>query len=187
MLVILIIGICILLAFHRTALFQDLYDEFLFFKYFGKGEVQENGITKEQIPQYKFDVTCYNTDFQEISLLETLKKETLVEGMLAPGVEGMFDVVLTTNANTKYEVIFQSQSDKPKNLKFETLGTNRTTNTIEELGTKGKLEENKVKIMTIHWFWEYENTKEGNIQDTIDSKKIENYQFTIHAIGEKAL
>ena len=41
--------------------------------------------------------------------------------------------------------------------------------------------------MTIHWFWEYENTKEGNIQDTIDSKKIENYQFTIHAIGEKAL
>ncbi len=170
-----------------------MYDDILFFKLFEKRDnSKESKIENSQQytkgrQQYMFDVTCNNIDFQNISLLETLQKETLVKGRLAPGIEGIFDIILTTNLDTKYNLNFQSQNDKPQNLKFENLETKISSDSIDKLGIEGTLKKGKTKTITIHWYWNYENTEEGNIQDTIDSQNIKNYTFTIHATGEQIL
>ena len=180
-----LIIICIIFLYCKTSAFNKLYDDILFFKLFDK-EKQYNEISKEENnSQYIFDVSYKKTDIKNISLLDTIKKENLIEDILAPGTEGTFDIVLVTNSDTKYQVNFKSISSKPQNLKFENLETKEKVNQLEELNLRGILQKNKTKTITIHWYWEYENTREGDIQDTIDSKNIKNYEFNISTIGEK--
>ena len=177
----------ILFLMNTNLKFKDLYNDILFFKKVNKVDKIEKVETqeKEEHIQYLFDVTSEKINFQNINLIESVKRETLLNEMLAPGTEGVFDIILTTNFNSKYHVNFQSFSKKPQNLKFENLENNIIVNELEELNLDGELEKNKQKIITIRWYWDYESTYEGNLQDTEDSKKIENYSFNIYAVGEQ--
>ena len=159
----------------------------MFFKLFDtEKNKKQNEITQEyKNIRYIFDVGYKKTDTKNIFLYDTVKNEALIEDMLAPGTEGEFDIVLTTNSNTRYQVKFNSLSSKPYNLKFQNLETRETVNNLEELNLEATLRKNTLKSIPIHWYWNYENTKEGNIQDTIDSKKIKNYEFSINTVGEQ--
>lgn len=198
---IIVIIICIILLGRKNKIFKDISNDILFFKYFqqerkeinDKTKMQEESndkeIIKTNINQYLFKIKCKNTDFKNINLLETLNEETLINEKIAPGIEGMFDIVLNSNEDTQYKIVFQSQNQKPANLKFREMKSKKESSTLEELDTilTGELQKNQNKIITIQWYWEYENTKEGNMQDTIDSKNIEDYKFTIYATGEKVI
>ena len=168
-----LIGAMILFLMNTNLKFKDLYNDILFFKKVNKVDKIEKieKQEKEEHIQYLFDVTSEKINFQNINLIESVKRETLLNEMLAPGTEGVFDIILTTNFNSKYHVNFQSFSKKPQNLKFENLENNIIVNELE--------------IITIRWYWDYESTYEGNLQDTIDSKNIENYSFNIYAVGEQ--
>ncbi len=179
---------CILCLCYKALEYQKLYDDILFFKLFDIGESKnQNKEEKENNKNsiYIFNVSYKKIDSKNISLVETLKKESLIENMLAPGIEGEFDIVLTTNLDTKYQVRFYSLNLKPYNLKFENLETKEVVNNLEELSLEGKLQKGTSKTIPIHWYWNYEETKEGDLQDTIDSKSIESYKFTINTIGEQ--
>ena len=183
----LVIVICLIFFIYNTPTFKQLYNDILFFKLFDTEKNKEqNEITQEyKNIRYIFDVSYKKTDTKNIFLYDTGKNESLIEDMLAPGTEGEFDIVLTTNSNTRYQVKFNSLSSKPYNLKFQNLETKETVNNLEELNLEGTLQKNTLKSIPIHWYWKYENTKEGNIQDTIDSKKIKNYEFSINTVGEQ--
>ena len=184
--VIFIITVLVLLIY-KTSAFHKLYDDILFFKFIDIEEnTKQKEINKENgTIEYIFDVSYKKTNEKNISLLDTLKKETLIENMLAPGIEGEFNIILMTNLDTKYQIKFNSKNVKPQNLKFKNLETKEIVNNIQDLDLEGTLERNTTKIIPIKWSWNYENTKEGDLQDTIDGKNIKNYEFSINATGEK--
>ena len=183
----LVIIICLIFFIYNSPTFKQLYNDILFFKLF---DTEKNKKQNEKTQEYKniryiFDVSYKKTNTKNIFLYDTVKNESLIEDMLAPGTEGEFDIVLTTNSNTRYQVKFNSLNSKPYNLKFQNLETKETVNNLEELNLEGTLQKNTLKSIPIHWYWNYENTKEGDIQDTIDSKKIKNYEFSINTVGEQ--
>ncbi len=170
---------------------NNLYQDILFLKLFKATNEKEN-ITKEskeKIKQYKFNVKYNNMNFKNINLIETINKKTLINEKIAPGVEGTFQIILDTNEDTNYFIEFKSENSKPKNLKFENVENKKLKNNIEELNSelKGKIKKDEQKIITIHWFWNYENSKIEDNQDTLDSKNIKNYKFTIHAYGKNII
>lgn len=139
--------------------------------------------------QYVFEIEYKNMNFQNIDLIDTLKSETLVNEKIAPGIKGNFDIIIYSNHNAHYYVNFTSKNNKPHNLKFNIIGTNIETNSLEELSTylKGDIEKEGKRIIKIGWEWQYENGDIGNLQDTNDAKTITEYSFDINAKGEEIL
>ncbi len=199
-----ILMICLIILSKKSNLFQSLYDDILFIRafqednsdaeklgaekdngYFRQDKKQVKNISENGVSQYVFDVSCKDSDFCNVSLSDTILKNMNVKEKIAPGLEGKFEIVLKSNEDISYNVVFNSQSEKPKNLKFQNLDTMFEANTLEELGNNlyGNLHKNETKILTIRWYWPYENTEDGNKQDTKDSKNITNYLFMINAIG----
>lgn len=166
-------------------------DDFTFFKIFSKGTANQEIIQNSN--QYEFKVKYNNIDFKSIDLLGTVDKEKLVYEKIAPGTSGNFNIVLDTNKNLKYKIVFESMNEKPQNLNFiasineKILG--EATN-LDELSKylKGNITKNEKVNIEINWYWNYEdkeNSELTDIQDTEDAKKIEKYQFNIYAYGEQ--
>lgn len=131
----------------------------------------------------------YNTNFKQIDLEETIKDETLINEKIAPGIKGEFEIIIRTNKDTQYNVKFISKNEKPQNLEFNIKNRKEKVRNLEELEKEltGIIKKNKEEKITIEWEWKYENSKENNIKDTEDAKKIKKYQFEIQAIGEEII
>lgn len=185
--IIIIIIISIFFIFLKNSN-NKLYQDILFLKYLKSG-AKEEIIEKKNVREYKFNVKYKELELKNINLLETINKKTLINEKIAPGVEGTFKIIITANADTSYNVEFKNINEKPKNLKFENIEKKEIVDDLEEFNNnlKGKIKKGEEKVITIHWFWEYENKKEGNIQDTKDSLNIDKYQFNIKAYGEKEI
>lgn len=179
--------------FFKKNIYQNSYDDILFFKIFQNPNEQEQIIKqtkKEQEgKQYIFKMNCKNTDFKNIDLIKTINRKTLVNEKIAPGIEGEFQIILEANEDTNYQIVFQSKNEKPKNLKFENVETKIQKDNLEDLNADltGKINKNEKKTITIHWSWQYENTEKENQQDTLDSKNIQKYEFTIYANGQSVI
>lgn len=188
--IVLIMLVLIGYIFSKRSGYQNLYDDILFLNFFKKqNEEIETSTQAEEQKQYIFTLDCKNTHFRNIDLVETIDNKTLVNEKIAPGVEGEFQIVLEANEDTNYNVIFQSKNSKPKNLKFENIETNTQKEYLEELNPEltGTLNKDEKKVITIHWFWQYENTEEENQQDTLDSQNIQAYEFLIYANGQSVI
>lgn len=85
---------------------------------------------------------------------------------------------------TNYKITFHSKNEKPENLKFQIEGKDKKYLRLEDLEQelKGEIYENK--RIKINWKWEYEENETQNLQDTKDGQTINQYNFTIYAIGE---
>ena len=144
---------------------------------------------KETAQQYIFDITYEHINFTNVNLIDTINSNTLVDEKIAPGISGEFDIIVKTNRNSKYQIYFISKNEKPQNLEFKIANTNISVNKIEDL-TKyltGTLEKGQTRTVTIEWSWNYENDVKGNIQDTKDSKNIDEYIFDIYTYGEQVI
>lgn len=169
---------------------QEIND-YTFFKLFSNGLSKQEKI--EESNEYKFKVEYNNIDFKSIELLNTVNKEKLVYEKIAPGTRGSFNIILNSNKNLKYKIIFESINEKPQNLNFIALENEKLlgkAKTLEELSQYliGNITKNENVNITINWFWNYENKENSeltDIQDTEDSKNIEKYQFNIYAYGEQ--
>ena len=172
-------------------------DEILFLKFLKIGKKQEDLLENEKymqtnnknnnIVKYKFNITYKNLKFKNVNLAETINEDTLTYEKIAPGVNGEFEIIIDSNKTMNYKVNFNSINEKPKNLKFSFEEGNIKTDSLEELSKylAGTILKNTTKVVKINWVWEYENTKEANIQDTKDAKNIENYNFNINVKGEE--
>lgn len=207
-LIILIVFICILLSILNSIKYSFLQEDLLFFQFFNsinrnknqadditnlqeeilnqdnigvEKNIQKNATTKSII----FEVEYKNTKLQDVNLAQTIDNKTLVNEKIAPGTKGNFEIIIKAKENINYEITFESKNLKPSNLQFYILENNRRYNTLEELNDilKGNILENEEKKITIYWEWDYETNKQNNMQDTIDAKKIREYNFLIYVKG----
>lgn len=161
-----------------------------FSKYINK--VSGDGET--EIAKWSFKVNQETEEFATIKLADTYDKTTLLNGKIAPGTKGSFDLIIdATNSEVgvRYEVDFLEETNKPTNLIFKS--GNKTVSTIEELesvltDTINADDTNKVRTLTINWEWPYETTTSNTISsndkiDTDEGLQALDYSFKVVVTG----
>ena len=198
--IIIILLVCIIFLIIHFTRYTFLQEDLLFFQFLNSRSQSEEISQKEknvieekiqktdaniQIEKLYFDVQYKNSKIKALNLADTVDNQTLVYEKIAPGTSGKFDIVLHSNQNMNYQIAFESKNEKPTHLQFYTLGDGKKYATLEELGKHlmGKILENEEKIVPIYWEWGYEINTEQNIQDTLDAKKMREYDFLIYVQG----
>lgn len=190
---ILIVIILIFCVLQKSDFFQD---NLIFFKILNSGDTNKNlqndQISYKNITEYKeennplFFYVAYNkTNFKSINLSDTIDKKTLVKEKIAPGTEGHFEIVLISNEDINYKIIFENLNEKPQNLVFSIKGSDKEYYNLNELQKDliGNLEKNKVKRIDVNWRWTYENNLADNLQDTKDGINLDMYKFNIYTVS----
>lgn len=154
-----------------------------------------NGQGTADIAHWSFKVNEQENKIQTISLNSTLNNEKVKGNKIAPGTEGSFQIKIdATNSDVgiNYIINFENETAKPTNLKF--VYNNKTYSKLEELatdltGTINANDSDKVKTVTINWFWSYEtgttnDEKAKNDEiDTAEAKTLNNYTFDVIVTG----
>ena len=112
LIIFLVIIICLIMIIRKSNIFVDLYDDILILKNISNVQKQGDKQNKDDIVKYTFDIKCKNIDFKSVNLNETIKRETLINNKIAPGLEGQFDIVIKANQDTKYSIKFQIFCDR---------------------------------------------------------------------------
>lgn len=183
---ILLIGLLLLLIIFMILLGKNSYSKYL---------TQVNGKGIIEVAKWAFLVNGETASITNINLAKTYKAETLAQNTIAPGTRGSFDIKIDTTGSEvgiNYDVKFENENGKPQNLQY--IYDGHIVNSIKELeqfliGTIDANSSEKIKIMTIEWYWPYETGNTENeklaqdIEDTNDGKLLENYSFNIIVTG----
>ena len=198
--IIIIILVCIILFIINSIKYDFLQEDLLFFQFLNSSnesrniskidnEVIEEKIEKEEtninVKTIYFHVQYQNRKLKKVNLTDTVDNKTLVYEKIAPGTSGRFDILLNSNQNMNYKIVFESENEKPTNLQFYTLEDNKKYTTLEELGENltGTILKNEQKNIPVYWEWIYEANQEQNKQDTLEAKRIREYHFLIYVQG----
>lgn len=150
-----------------------IQNDFIFLKLFSSEKLINNQETDDhKSNQYNIEVIKNSKNYKQINFLQTIDSRTLVNKKVAPGTEGHFNIILTSNLDTNYEIKLISKSQKPRNLVFQ----------INE--QQGTIKARETKKIPVVWKWEYYKDKKQDKQDTDDGKNIEKYEFEICTIGK---
>lgn len=160
-------------------------------------EVRGDGTA--QIATWDFKVNGQKEEVQTISLGSTYDSSTLVNGKIAPGTEGNFQIKVDatgSDVGIDYKIKFSDETTKPANLKFyyQEVEYNSILELGEALsGTINADDENKSKTFDIKWKWNYEtgsNPTEVASNDKIDTQnaqEITNYEFDVIVSGTQVV
>ena len=160
-------------------------------------EVRGDGTA--QIATWDFKVNGQKEEVQTISLGSTYDSSTLVNGKIAPGTEGDFQIKVDatgSDVGIDYKIKFTDETTKPANLKFyyQEVEYNSILELGEALsGTINADDENKSKTFDIKWKWNYEtgsNPTEIASNDKIDTQnaqEITNYEFDVIVSGTQVV
>lgn len=159
---------------------------------------QINGKGNLDIAKWSFKVNGGTEEFATVNLLDTYNTETLVDGKIAPGTKGSFNLVIDATGSevgVNYKVDFQNESNKPTNLKFKHDGN--TLNNIEDYeqyftDTINADDTNKIRTLKVEWEWPYETGTESEIHqnDQIDTREGINaldYTFDVVVTGTQVV
>lgn len=165
---------------------------------FSKYTTTVTGNGETEVAKWSFKVNDSTEEFATIKLADTYDKTTLLNGKIAPGTSGSFDLVIdATDAEVgvEYEVKFLNETNKPTNLKFQYDG--KTLNNIEDFeeyfkGIINADDTNKVKTLTVSWEWMYETGAENEIIandkiDTAEGLSALDYSFDIIVTGTQVV
>ena len=155
-----------------------------------------NGET--EVAKWSFKVNDATEEFATIKLADTYDQETLIDGKIAPGVSGSFDLVIdATDAEVgvEYKVDFKDETNKPTNLKFTFDG--KTLDEIEDFEEYftdiiNADDTNKVRTLTVNWEWPYETGVADEIAandevDTQDGLNASDYTFNVVVTGTQVV
>lgn len=161
---------------------------------FSKYTNKVSGDGETEIAKWSFKVNSETEQFATIKLAETYDKTTLLNGKIAPGTKGSFDLVIDATGSevaVKYEVDFQNETNKPTNLIFKC--GNKTASTIEELedvltNTINADDTNKIRTLTVNWEWPFETGTGDAISsndkiDTNEGLQALDYSFDVVVTG----
>ena len=160
-------------------------------------EVRGDGTA--QIATWNFKVNGQKEEVQTISLGSTYDASTLVNGKIAPGTEGNFQIKVDatgSDVGIDYKIKFLNETRKPVNLKFyyQEVEYDSILKLGDVLsGTINADEENKSKTFDIKWKWNYQtgsNEEEIASNDKIDTQnaqEITNYEFDVVVSGTQVL
>lgn len=124
---------------------------------YAKYTAELNGSGNITVAKWAFESDNQNVNFT-IDLDGNIDASTLVDGKIAPGTSGSFDIALS-NANSEVGVAFTitlSNTNAPTNLVFS------TGNTIT-----GKIAAGETLTVPVDFSWAYETTN-GDADDTAD-------------------
>lgn len=173
---------------------------YTFAKYYT--EIKGGGIGS--IAKWSFVANNSNDTMQKISLVDTANKVSLVEGKIAPGTSGDFDIVIDATGSevgVDYEVRVAEETNMPTNLLYKIVvdgETSESYTSLKELAEKelkGNIDTvngETTKTIKVIWEWPYE-TKDvlGNvIGDEADlangTSSNLNYEFVLQIIGTQS-
>lgn len=156
------------------------------------------GVGETEVAKWNFKVNESTEEFATIKLADTYDQTTLIDGKIAPGTSGSFDLVIdATDAEVgvKYEVDFIDETNKPTNLKFTFDG--KTLDNIEDFeeyftDTIDADDTNKVRTLTVNWQWAYETGTgdelvENDEIDTNDGLNAFDYSFDVVVTGTQVI
>lgn len=165
---------------------------------YSKYTTQVIGNGETEVAQWNFKVNEATEEFATIKLADTYEESTLINGKIAPGTSGSFDLVIDASGaevGVKYVVDFIDETNKPTNLKFSFDG--KTLDNIEDFeeyftDTINADDANKVRTLTVNWEWAYEtglaNEIESNDEiDTEDGLNALDYSFDVVVTGTQVL
>ena len=156
---------------------------------YAKYIASESGTGQAEVAKWAFQIVKNGEETKTINLASTVDKETLIDGKIAPGTSGSFEISVDgagSEVDLDYTIEFANEKNKPKNLTFIYKGLNYKS--LSDIKINGKIEnykENKVKNEMISWKWNYETgTTNEEIAandkiDTQDSETITKYTFDI--------
>lgn len=188
------IFMCIILGVISFIKYDFLQEDLLFFQFFNsknssdniaKEGINENTKEETKIKVMYFTVQHKDKKLKALNLKDTVDNKTLVYEKIAPGTSGRFDILLISNEDLNYKIEFESKSEKPTNLQFYTSENGKSYHSLEELGEDltGRVLRQEEKTIPVHWKWEYEISEEQDKQDTLEAKKIREYDFLIYVQG----
>lgn len=163
---------------------------------YAKYKTTEKGGGQADIAKWSFKVGTEEEQIQNIKLANTVNKNTLVDGKIAPGTSGDFFINLDATGSevgVDYEVKFTNEQNKPSNITF--LYSGQKYNSLSEItAIKGKIgvdEEHKSRRIQILWTWEYETGtgEEINKNDVLDTQEgiaDLDYSFDVSVIGTQS-
>lgn len=161
---------------------------------FAKYYTVVDGGGKVGIAKWSFVARDNNNDITNISLQDTANEVSLVQGKIAPGTHGSFDIIIDATGSevgVDYDVNVVSETNIPTNMKFKQRDSNNSYSSLKELadtelnGTINLAEGNKVKTITVEWEWPYE-TENGDNADMVNGTAAGNYQFGLQIIGSQS-
>lgn len=167
-------------------------------KYFNK--ITGNG--EIEVAKWYFDVNDATETLATIDLAKTYNKDTLVNGKIAPGTKGTFDLVINageSDVGVKYDVVFSNEQNKPTNLKFKCNGEELEKQTDGITGYNSiftgtiKPEDPRTVTLTIDWEWKYETNDNGNTieqndkVDTANGLTANDYTFDVIITGTQVV
>ncbi len=166
-------------------------------KYFN----QITGDGSIEVAKWYFDINGATETIATIDLSETYNKDTLVNGKIAPGTKGKFDLVVNagdSDVAVKYDVVFSNEQNRPENLKFTCNGVELPESKEGITGYNSiftgiiKPEDDRTVTLPIEWEWKYETGTESEIEsndkkDTENGVNANNYTFDIVVSGTQVI
>ncbi len=137
------------------------------------------------VARWVFTLNGNSTSYKTIKINSNYDASTLVNGKIAPGTQGSFDIVLDATGSevgVEYAVTFMNEKYKPTNMKF--IFDNQEYDSLKaiESNLTGTIDANatsKKVTYTINWLWDYETEDQNQIQA---NDKIDTNEGTIGAI-----
>lgn len=173
---------------------------YTFAKYYT--EIKGGGIGS--IAKWSFIANNSEDTMQKISLVDTANQVSLVEGKIAPGTSGDFDIVIDATGSevgVDYEVRVAEEKNMPTNLIYKVVVDGKTSENYTSLKELAEKELNgnidtvngeSTKTIKVIWEWPYE-TKDisGNIigdeEDLANGTSLNlNYEFVLQIIGTQS-
>ena len=151
------------------------------------------GNVSASVAKYVFNLIgtdSYNSKhtLSNLVLAQTCEPETLIDGKIAPGTSGSFDLIVNCDGaevGIGYNITFTNTSENARELPTNLVLTLDGQAWNFEDGISGTIDANsnqKEVIHTIAWNWAYE-TADGDEADTIDGQNSFDYTFDITAVG----
>ena len=157
---------------------------------------QEKGTGNADIANWAFQIDKNGEQTKNVTLRNTVSKQTLVNGKIAPGTSGEFSITLDATGSevgVDYTLSFVDEINKPENIIFTYKG--KEYKSLNEIGSiKGNIgtKNDRTATILIKWTWLYQTGStdiekaENDIKDTKAGTSLLDYSFNIIAKGVQA-
>lgn len=160
---------------------------------YAKYITSETGTGQAEIAKWGFQIVKNGSETKNVSLVNTVNNDTLVDGKIAPGTSGAILIAVDatpSEVDVDYTIQFANEKNKPNNIVFTHNGTEYSS--LSEIVVNGEFDYetvNKKREHAVLWRWAYETgttNKEKTTNDELDTQDantIAQYTFDIIATG----
>lgn len=126
---------------------------------------------------YDSDGSSYETDVQNISLVDEFTGETLTESMIAPGTSGNGTITIEndSNVNVKYEIEFNEHNDEnvPVEYSIDNVNYYKADDLADVINNNSeKINYGASKIIQLYWRWQYEGDGTNSYNQTDETDTV---------------